>query len=224
MVSFPRRKNPVPFPGTDRTFRLNAARGCDIITLTMSANTPSQKKNARSDDSRKASDSPKAEEYRFSTGKKILCALGVILLVGGGVLSLSGVGRGEGAAVSAEAPGQSAFLPDGTRISGAEESGPDWSGAMLRGGAGVLLGMAVGYAFRMFLRLAMVVVGGIAICFLIFNHLGWIQVDWESIRSHMSGLGDTLEREFKSFQDFVGGVIPSLGLTGIGAFFGFKRG
>jgi len=199
-------------------FRLNAARRWDIITSAMTERKPSEKRNE------KTGESPKVEEYRFSTWKKILCGVGVILLVGGGILQLSGVGRGEEAAVSTEGAGQTAFLPPGTEVSRAQNEGPDWSGAMLRGGAGVLLGMAIGYAFRMFLRLAMVVVGGIALCFLIFNHLGWIQVDWESIRTQMAGLSDTLEREFRSFQHFVGGVIPSMGLTGIGAFFGFRRG
>jgi uncharacterized membrane protein (Fun14 family) len=98
------------------------------------------------------------------------------------------------------------------------------SPALLRGGISFLAAFTVGYAFRMFVRIALLFVGIWAISLFALAQAGWLTVHWDEIdvafRAWASGVGD----QFQSFGRFIRGSLPSAGLAGLGLYTGLKRG
>jgi uncharacterized membrane protein (Fun14 family) len=103
------------------------------------------------------------------------------------------------------------------------ESGISYSPAMLRGGISFFAAFALAFAFRSFLKLALILVGIWFGVMFYLSWLGWIEVRWDvmdaAFQSMASGLGD----QFQSVQSFVTGSLPSAGMAGLGLYTGFRR-
>jgi uncharacterized membrane protein (Fun14 family) len=117
-------------------------------------------------------------------------------------------------------------------VSGTEDTPPSTtvdsdgsiSPALLRGGISFFAAFAVGFAFRTFVRIALIFVGIWAISLFLLAQAGWLTVHWVEIdgafKAWASGIGD----QFESFGRFVTGSLPSTGLAGLGLYTGLKRG
>lgn len=119
--------------------------------------------------------------------------------------------------------GQGVYVPGSRQISPAPESTDPWSPALLRGGFGFFLGFCVGYAVRMFIRLAAIFIGLNFLAIAIFAYWGWIDVRWDLMESQFSTWTTGLSEEFESFRAFIAGSLPSTVLSGAGLFTGLKR-
>ncbi|MHC5066723.1 MAG: FUN14 domain-containing protein, partial [Planctomycetota bacterium] len=108
----------------------------------------------------------------------------------------------------------------------AESSDSDgaWSPALIRGGISFFAAFCLAFAFRTFLRLALVFIGIWAASLFFLDHLGWIEVHWTVIDQAFRDMTANIGRQFESVRTLVTGSLPSAGLAGLGLFTGFKKG
>lgn len=180
--------------------------------------------------------------YQFSKWKLALLGFAGVLLVGGLVVrlvaapaesGLTPIPVSDGAGTVSGFNQKSGFapdnLPDPTYVP--EEtttieprSGADpWSPALLRGGFGFFLGFCIGYAIRMFIRMAAIAVGINFLVIALFNYLGWVDVRWDTMTDQLDLWFSNFREQFDSFQAFLLGSLPSTALGGLGLFTGLKR-
>lgn len=192
------------------------------------------------------SDDP-ALEYRFSRWKIVLLSAASVLMATGLVLRLTTGGpdlaatrvpQSAGTSIdpggiepgpeAAFAPGSSTppiLLPPPTPEPSGElsQAADPWSPALLRGGFGFFLGFCIGYAARMFVRMAALAVGINLLILAWFSYLGWVDVRWDTMQTQIDGWFSSLRSDFGSFQTFLVGSLPSTALGGLGLFTGLKR-
>lgn len=183
-------------------------------------------------------------EYRFSRWKLVLLACAGVLVVVGSILRLTATdGDPHVTRVPStvepnpNGPGpESAFAPrSGSGPVDWPPSSPSdadsdptpaaatWSPAFLRGGFGFFMGFCIGFAMRLFVRMAAVVIGFNLLAIAWFSYLGWVDVRWDIVQAQLDGWFTGLRDEFASFQAFLAGSLPSTALGGLGLFTGLKR-
>jgi len=109
----------------------------------------------------------------------------------------------------------------------ASESAPDdgeWSPAMVRGGFGFFVGFAVGLTLRMFFRISMIFVGLNLLALISLSHLGWLEVRWDIMQEQFDHWSARFGEEFSEVKTLVAGSLPTVGLSGLGIFTGFRKG
>lgn len=84
-------------------------------------------------------------------------------------------------------------------------------------------GFLIGWAFRRFLKLAVVIVGFTLACIGALKTTGWIDLDWNSIEGQISGLMRWVHGEAEGLKNLLTGFLPSAGAAGAGSFFGFRK-
>ena len=100
----------------------------------------------------------------------------------------------------------------------------DYSPFFLKGGLSFLLAFSVGYALRTFLRMTIVVVGVLTLVVIGLSNLEWITIHWPTIQAFWNNNAPDLSDQFSSFQTFLTGSLPAVGLGGTGLWAGFKQG
>ena len=103
------------------------------------------------------------------------------------------------------------------------EAESNWGPSLLRGGVGFFIGLAVGFALRTLYKVSMVVIGFVLLAFVGFSYVGWVEVHWDAVQADMSNWGTVIEGEFTGFKNFLLGTLPSVGLSGLGIFTGFRK-
>lgn len=91
-------------------------------------------------------------------------------------------------------------------------------------GGSFMIAFAVGYAFRKFLKLAILIGGVIAIGVFAMQRAGVASIDWASVQQHVSDSFAWLRGEAEGFRTLVAGALPSAAAAGFGLFMGFRRG
>ncbi len=190
----------------------------------------------------KDADAPRPDSAPMPRWKKILLiTAGVLVAVGlallpfgsGGDLSTSqgsaGIQGVPGGAAGSQftqggfGDGQQQLDENGNPIvAGAAESG-DLSPVFLKLGFSFFVGFAIGYAFRQFLKLALIFVGLQLILLFGLTALGWVTVEWEIMADAWDGFIAQLGGQLESFRSFIAGGLPQAGLASLGLFTGFKR-
>ena len=99
----------------------------------------------------------------------------------------------------------------------------DLSPFMLKGGFGLFIGFAMGFAVRAFLRLAMVIVGFYCLLLTMMAYLGWVEVHWNLMENQFTQFTTLLSSQLQSFKSFLTGAIPALGMTAGGFLVGLRR-
>jgi uncharacterized membrane protein (Fun14 family) len=112
--------------------------------------------------------------------------------------------------------------PEEPDLAAAETTTP-WSGALVRGGAGFLVGFVVGFALRMLFRVTLVIFGLMLLAMIGASYAGWIHVNWEVVQEQISQWGAAIENEATGVKTFLLGSLPAAGLAGVGLFAGFKK-
>lgn len=103
------------------------------------------------------------------------------------------------------------------------ENAQPWSPALFRGGVGLFLGFAMGFVLRLFVRMVAIVVGVQLLALFVFSYLGWVEVHWGAIDTHVKGWFTSWGSEFNSFRSFVTGHLPSTVLATLGTWVGWRR-
>lgn len=99
----------------------------------------------------------------------------------------------------------------------------DVSKTLVKGGFGMFMGFAIGFAIRAFVKLATVIIGFYFLTLTMLAYLGWIEIHWGVIESQTNGLITNLGVQFESFKTFLTGSIPSGGASAVGLAMGLRK-
>ncbi|MCD6339581.1 MAG: hypothetical protein J7M29_09420 [Verrucomicrobia bacterium] len=132
----------------------------------------------------------------------------------------------QGFAESTPAPetapaGENASLPEPSKEPARTD--PALAPFFVKGGFGMLIGFAIGYAIRLFMRLTLFVVGVYFLILTMMAYAGWVEIHWAEMFADFRSLFGGLSQQFASFRHFLNGSIPSAGLTALGFYIGARR-
>ena len=99
----------------------------------------------------------------------------------------------------------------------------DLSPFMVKGGFGLFVGFAIGFAIRAFLRLAIVIVGFYLLVLGMMAYAGLIEIRWNLMDTQFTNLLSFLAGQFESIKTFLTGAIPASSLTALGFVVGLRR-
>ncbi len=122
-------------------------------------------------------------------------------------------------------PGRSQFSDSSasdTRSNGRHELKPS-APATFRFGASYVGGFFLGWTFRRFLKMTLLLSGAAIALIALGKRFGWFDLDWVAIEGHVRHSFAWLQGEAGAFKQFVTGYLPSAGAAGVGAFLGFRR-
>lgn len=154
--------------------------------------------------------------------KTVWVALGLMLL-GGGLWIKD---RAQPDSPSAAAPVASSQFSDpattGAPSGRRHEMRPSAS-AIFRIGASYVGGFFLGWTFRRFLKLTLLLAGAAIVLIILGKKFGWFELDWATAQGHARHSLAWLQGEAGAFKEFVTGYLPSAGAAEVGAFLGFLR-
>jgi len=169
-----------------------------------------------------------------SGAARVLLVIGILLTLAGGgawiASAFTGGGEPEASAVDGHAGGLVQGLADNGDASARERPRAreqsalsEWSPTIFRLGFGFVVGFAIAYALRAFLRLAILILGVILIGLFSLQYFGVVSVDWNAMSGGYDTVMDWLHVQFASMKSFVQGALPSTASAAAGFFFGFRR-
>ncbi|MFT4692522.1 MAG: putative membrane protein (Fun14 family) [Limisphaerales bacterium] len=137
---------------------------------------------------------------------------------------------GQGGGIDLPIPGFTNAPSNGT---GSSSTGPaptsseigsaDFSKMFVKGGFGLFVGFAIGFAIRAFIKLATVIIGFYLLTLTMLAYAGWVEIHWDIMEGQFNGLISNLGAQFESFKAFLTGSIPSSGLTAAGLAGGLRQ-
>lgn len=120
-------------------------------------------------------------------------------------------------------PGSGGPSTDRSESPAGDELVDEWSPPLIRGGFGFFVGFAVGLVLRIFLRVSIVVVGLNLLMLFGLSYAGWLEVRWDMIDAQATEWWISLEDQLSQFKTFIAGSLPTVGLSGVGLFTGFRK-
>lgn len=180
---------------------------------------------------------PQIKGYTFRPWKIALLGVAIASIVAG-VLLAGGSGGASDAnrASSGTTTGTSPdALKSGFRVStdgdgkigvtlGDDERKGEWSPALLRGGLSFFVAFCLAFAFRSFMRIAVIFLGVWIASLYFLDHLGWIEIYWSRIEAPFDDFTSKIGDQLSSAKAFLTGSLPSAGAAAAGLFTGFRRG
>jgi len=124
------------------------------------------------------------------------------------------------------APVEPNTLPDNEPVSNDDPArfmSEDWSAVLFPLGFSFVVGFAIGYAARQFLRITVVSAGVILLALFGLQYAGIIDVNWAGVESHYHTAAHWLAQQTQSFREFLTGQLPSAGGASTGLFVGFRK-
>lgn len=97
------------------------------------------------------------------------------------------------------------------------------SPAVFRLGFSFVVGFAVAYALRTFVKISVVAIGVFVLGLFGLQYLGVVEVHWDALSGHYESARDYLAAQTSSFKDFMTGHLPSAGSAVAGMAIGFKK-
>ena len=152
--------------------------------------------------------------------KTVWAALGLMLLGGG--LWIKDRAQADSPAVARGGSQFSDSSATGSQSSGIHELKPS-APATFRFGASYVGGFFLGWTFRRFLKLTLLLSGMAIALIALGKKFGWFELDWAALESHVRHSLAWLQGEAGAFKQFITGYLPSAGAAGVGAFLGFRR-
>lgn len=120
--------------------------------------------------------------------------------------------------------GPSAAPPAAEEAPPAEEGLMDRiSPAVFRLGFSFLVGFAIAYALRTFVRISLVAAGLLVLALFGLQYFGVIDVNWTAMEGHFDRARDWLAANTRTFGDFVTGQLPSAGSAVAGFVVGVRK-
>jgi uncharacterized membrane protein (Fun14 family) len=181
---------------------------------------------------------PEKPAWQWTKGKIVAVAFAAVLVAAGAVFGLAGSDEeplsstahrtGPAGTAGAEGFGPTT-LPgpgdEGEAPAAETEAAPSEtiSPGLLKGGFSFFVAFAVGFALRMFFRVALLFLGIWAASFFLLASLGWVEIHWNLIGATFEGWSRTIGDQFQSFTAFVNGSLPSAGMGGLGLYTGMRR-
>lgn len=123
--------------------------------------------------------------------------------------------------------GASSFMPSDSssdpETAEKTEAGQPVSPAVFRLGAGYLGGFFLGWGLRKFIKMNLLIAGGLVVMLAAFQGLGWFEVNWPAVEEHLQLSLTWIQSQAGSFKTFVTGYLPSAGAGTAGLYVGFRR-
>lgn len=108
-------------------------------------------------------------------------------------------------------------------VPSAESGIHSWSPFFMKGGFSFIIGFAVGYAVRTFLKMSLLITGVVALAVFGLSYAGLVDVDWSTISGLFDDAMARVRAEAGHFKTFVTGSLPSASLAAVGLLLGFRR-
>lgn len=93
----------------------------------------------------------------------------------------------------------------------------------LKGGLGMFMGFAIGFAVRAFIRLATIIAGIYFAGIMAMSYAGWIEIHWDVMNEQFNLFAQNIGAQFESAKTFLTGSIPASGATAAGLAMGLRR-
>jgi len=152
--------------------------------------------------------------------------LAALLVLVGGVLWVKDTVQKPAPSAPGTAPGMTSFA-DPEPGSNARQDKPaglkPTSPATFRFGVSYVGGFFLGWAFRRFIKMTLLLSGAVILLIGLGKKLGWIELDWASIEAHVRESLAWLQGEAGTIKQFLTGYLPSVGAAATGIFLGFLR-
>ena len=103
-----------------------------------------------------------------------------------------------------------------------KESGADLP-ATLRLGVSYIGGFLIGWGFRRFIRLSLLVSTAAFALVALGRKTGWIDLDWSLLENQVHQAATWFEGEASTLKALLESYLPSAGSAGVGAVLGFRR-
>lgn len=151
-----------------------------------------------------------------------------LMVVGLGFWAFRALAGGADTELAAsDAAGATSFMESGsssgTETTADTETLTPMSPAVFRLGAGYLGGFFLGWALRKFIKMTVLVAGGLVVMLAAFQGLGWFEVNWPAVEEHLQLSLTWIQGQAGTFKTFVTGYLPSAGAGTAGLFVGFRR-
>ncbi len=173
-----------------------------------------------------AEDAPQPTHGRTLTRVQISCLLGagVLMLLGGLLWAMTG-------RADTPADTETHAIPGVQSLTDVPEGEPppedtlldDLSPAVFRLGFSFVVGFAIAYAARTFLRISLVAAGVFLLMLLGLEYAGIISVNWDTMQDHYQSLLASARESLGSFRTFITGRLPSAGAALAGLVVGFRK-
>ena len=79
-----------------------------------------------------------------------------------------------------------------------------------------MLGFLAGAFLRLFLKLGLLLAGGVAALLYGLSSIGIVDLPWESMGEATAALGDIVRTQTQNLEQFLSGYLPSGAMTGAG--------
>lgn len=123
-------------------------------------------------------------------------------------------------------PGEPGLDPDAEPGEGSyQEPRPvdELSPAVFRLGFSFVVGFAIAYALRTFVKISIVAIGIFALALFGLQYAGVIDVNWDAMGGHFDSAKGYLAAQTASFKDFITGSLPSAASATAGLVVGFRK-
>lgn len=93
---------------------------------------------------------------------------------------------------------------------------------MFRFGLSYIAGFFLGYGLRRFVKLTVLLSLAAVVAVFLMSKAGWIDLDWNSIETHLSDSFGWLTGQAEALKVFVTGYVPSAAAAGVGLVLGAR--
>ena len=99
----------------------------------------------------------------------------------------------------------------------------EWSGPLMQLGFSFVAGFSLGYALAFFLKLTLVIVGGLLLALFGLQYVSLVEVNWPGIQAYYEAFVAWMQPRAGSFREFVISNIPAAGMAGLGLLLGLRK-
>lgn len=111
----------------------------------------------------------------------------------------------------------------GSEAVAADSGSKGWSPFFLKGGFSFLVAFTVGYAARVWLKIAALILGSFFLGVFLLSYMGVISMDWSTLETWWNSIVERVSSEGQDFKTFLTGSLPQAGMAAVGLVAGFKR-
>ncbi len=99
----------------------------------------------------------------------------------------------------------------------------EWSGPIMQLGFSFVAGFSLGYALAFFLKLTLVIVGGLLLALFGLQYVSLVEVNWPGIQTYYEAFVAWMQPRAGGFREFVISNIPAAGMAGLGLLLGLRK-
>ena len=99
----------------------------------------------------------------------------------------------------------------------------EWGGPMMQLGFSFVAGFSIGYALAFFLKLTLLLAGGLLLTLFGLQYVGLVEVNWLGIQAYYDAFMAWLQPHAGSFREFIVSHIPAAGMAALGLLLGLRK-